>query len=34
MFVWEGQEGMGRKYFNSSEFLYSNISIQNFEEEI
>lgn len=34
MFVWEGQECMGRKYFNSSVFLHSDASIQNFEEEI
>jgi hypothetical protein len=34
MFVWEGQECMGSKYFNSSVFLHSDVSIQNFEEEI
>ena len=34
MFVWEEQECMGRKYFNSSVLLHSDASIQNFEEEI
>ena len=34
MFVWEGQECMGSKYFNSSVLLHSDVSIQNFEEGI
>ena len=34
MFVWEWQEGMGRKYFNFSVLLHGDISIQTFEVDI